>query len=219
MRDNLATDLADTLRQSIVDGQLATGDRINEVELAASLEVSRTPLREALYRLVAERLVESRPRQGFYVREIGPRELADVYGIRAILDPAALEAAGLPDPDRLDRLTAINDRIREAAADPERIIDLDDEWHLELLHGCPNRALVDLIREFMRRTRPLERAYMRDRGNVQTTVRIHDRILDALRAGDLDRAVELVRENMRVGLPPIVEWLEERRRAPVEAAP
>ncbi len=219
MRDNLATDLADTLRQSIVDGQLATGERINEVELAASLEVSRTPLREALYRLVAERLVESRPRQGFYVREIGPRELADVYGIRAILDPAALEAAGLPDPDRLDRLTAINDRIREAADDPERIIDLDDEWHLELLQGCPNRALVDLIREFMRRTRPLERAYTRDRGNVQTMVRIHDQILDALRAGDLDRAVGLVRENMRVGLPPIVEWLEERRRAPVEAAP
>lgn len=219
MRDNLATDLADTLRQSIVDGQLATGDRINEVELAASLDVSRTPLREALYRLVAERLVESRPRQGFYVREIGPRELADVYGIRAILDPAALEAAGLPDPDRLDRLAAINDRIRDAADDPERIIDLDDAWHLELLEGCPNRALVDLIREFMRRTRPLERAYTRDRGNVDTMVRIHDRILDELRAGDLDRAVELVRENMRVGLPPIVEWLEERRRTPVKAAP
>lgn len=219
MRDNLATDLADTLRQSIVDGQLATGDRINEVELAASLGVSRTPLREALYRLVAERLVESRPRLGFYVREIGPRELADVYGIRAILDPAALEAAGLPDPDRLDRLTAINDRIREAADDPERIIDLDDAWHLELLQGCPNRALVDLIREFMRRTRPLERAYVRDRGNVRTTVRIHDQILDALRAGDLDGAVGLVRENMRVGLSPILEWLEERGRATVEAAP
>lgn len=217
MRSNLATDVADSLRQWIVEGELVAGQRINEVEIAAELEVSRTPLREALSRLTAEGFVESRPRRGFFVRELGAREVEDLYGIRAVLDPAALAATGLPGPERLARLAALNARVRDAVGDPELAIDRDDAWHLELLAECPNRVLLDLIRQFMQRTRPLERAYARDHQNVEAMAAAHDRILEALRAGDLEAAVDRLRENMEIGLDPILRWLEQRRGEPAEA--
>lgn len=217
MRANLSTDLSDALRQAIVHGDLAAGERIDEGAWAEEWDVSRTPLREALSRLVAEGFVESRPRRGFFVRDVGPREVRDLYAIRAILDPAALAAAGLPDAGRLERLERLNAEIAAASGDVERTIDLDDAWHLALLSHGDNRTLLDLVERFMRRTRPLERAYAGSHGTPATMVEEHARILAALRAGDLEAAVERLRENMRSGLGPILEWLETTRAEPVGA--
>lgn len=208
MRSILAIDVADVLRERIADGELRSGARLHAGDLADLLEVSRTPVREALFRLAAEGFVDSHPRRGFFVQKVGPDEAAELYGIRAILDPAALELAGLPRPDALRRLAAINTSIAESAEDVERTIDLDDRWHEELLAVCPNRVLLDLIRRFMRRTRPLERRYVRERGSVDTMVAGHARILDALWDEDLPAAVAALRGNMRAGLAAIVAWLE-----------
>jgi len=201
-RENLATDLSAALREAIVHGALTAGQRINEVHWAAEQDVSRTPLREALCRLAAEGFVENRPRRGFFVPDPDPADAADLYAIRAILDPAALEMAGLPDAARIDRLARINARI--AAADHvERAIDLDDAWHLELVSHCGNRVLLDLVRQFMQRTRPLERAYVGERRNVPRMVAEHERILAALRQADLPSAVGRLRANLRSGLDTI----------------
>lgn len=215
MRDNLSTEIAREIRKSIVRGDIVPDERINEVDLAKRLEVSRTPLREALSHLVAEGFVENRPRRGFFVRAPDAGEVRDLYAIRAILDPAALERAGVPEPPRLESLAALNARIREAVEDPERAIDLDDAWHLELLSGTANGVLMDLIRHFMRRTRTLERAYLSDRRNVEAMAEAHDRILRALGERNLEAAVQLLRENLEDGMIPVLEWLEAR---PAEAA-
>ena len=210
MRANLATEVADTLRQKILDTTLRAGARINEVELAHELNVSRTPVREALATLTAEGLVENRPRRGFFVRELAPDEIAEVYSIRDILDPAALELGGLPDAARLDRLESLNARILEARHDPERVIDLDNAWHLELLDGCPNQILMDLIRQFMHRTRPLERAWLAGASSVDRMAADHARILDALKAGDLPGGVVALRDNMLTGRKAVLDWINSR---------
>ena len=73
---NLSAPISDRLRQLIAGGELPAGDRLNEVHLAASLGVSRTPLREALTRLVGEGAVTALPRHGFYVRALSAEEVA-----------------------------------------------------------------------------------------------------------------------------------------------
>ncbi|HET6361410.1 MAG TPA: GntR family transcriptional regulator [Gemmatimonadota bacterium] len=213
MRENLAADVADSLRQRIVSGELPSGQRINEVELAARLEVSRTPLREALSRLAAEGFVANQPRRGYFIQQLGPKEVEDLYQIRSVLDPAALELAGLPTPTRLDRLAEIN-RAISAADDPEQVIDLDDRWHVELLSHCPNQLLLDLIRQYMQRTRPLERVYLLDLYNVEVMTAEHGRILDALRFGALHTAVAALRTNMQTGLGSILLWLGSSSQDP-----
>ena len=73
----------------------------------------------------------------------------------------------------------------------------------ELLAHCPNRVLVGLIGQFMRRTRPLERAYLRAHGSHETMTAEHDRIAGALRSGRLGEGVDMLRRNMRSGIGPI----------------
>ena len=216
MRDNLAAHIADQLRQSVADGLLVSGERINEVALAEELEVSRTPLREALYLLTADGFVENRPRRGFFVQRLDAAAVRQLYQMRSILDPAALELAGIPGDAALDRLEGLNGAIVEARGDVERTIDLDDAWHMELVGGCPNRLLLELIRQFMARTRPLERAFVRQHHAGETMVGEHAKILRRLRGGDLEAAVAALRGNMESGLEPILRWMEEAKPTAVE---
>jgi DNA-binding GntR family transcriptional regulator len=73
----------------IVDGVLGAGEHVNEVHLAARLGASRTPLREALNRLVAEGALDARPRLGYFVKRLTLDEFDQLYDIRPLLDPEA----------------------------------------------------------------------------------------------------------------------------------
>lgn len=206
-RNNTSGLVAADLRDRIVDGRLAPGTRINEVHLAAQLGISRTPLREALTRLAGEGAVTSLPRLGFYVCPLSAEEVEQLYPIRAILDPEALRLAGIPSARRLARLRAVNRRIA-AATNPEQVIALDDQWHLELVGACPNAILLALIEQFIWRTRRYELALMADGGNIRNAAAEHDAILEALEASDLEGACEGLRRNMRSGMAPILAWLK-----------
>ncbi|MFN2385521.1 MAG: GntR family transcriptional regulator [Thermoanaerobaculia bacterium] len=208
LRANLSDAACEALREMIFDGRLAAGSRVNEVRLSAALGISRTPLREALVRLAAEGALSVLPRSGFFVRPLTLEEFREIYPIRAMLDPEALRLAGVPSRKRLDRLAALNRKLRETS-DPGAVIRLDDAWHLELVDGCTNRILVALIEQFMRRTRRYELALMRERRNVEGSIHSHEAVLGALRAGDLDEACALLRRNMEIGSGPIAAWLEE----------
>ena len=208
-RPNISESLVVLLRRMIVDGTLPAGERINEVHLARDLGVSRTPLREALGRLVAEGAITIVPRYGYYVCPLTFEEFRQIYQIRPILDPEALRLAGIPSAERLNRLEEINQKINEAA-DDEQIISLDDEWHLELLADCPNRVLVELIEQNIRRTRRYEMALMRESKNVQTASDEHEQIIAALRAGNLEEGCKALRRNMESGFEPIADWLKTR---------
>jgi DNA-binding GntR family transcriptional regulator len=205
-RGNLSDLIMDTVRNMIVNGRLPAGERISEVRLSRQLGVSRTPLREALARLSHEGALDAIPRIGYFVRPLTVSEFDQIYRIRPILDPEALRLAGLPSPERVKRLQEINHQI-EKARTADAIIDLDDEWHLELVADCPNKVLIDLIKQFARRTRRYEIALMRERKNVLTSTTNHKAIMAALRRRDLRGACAALRLNCTSGYAPIMEWL------------
>jgi DNA-binding GntR family transcriptional regulator len=207
-RGNISEAAADAVRAMIVDGRLRAGDRINEVHLAANLGVSRTPLREALSGLVVEGALVARPRLGYFVRPLSLEEFEQIYDIRPLLDPEALRLAGVPNAKRIAQLEKLNAELRKAKG--VRAIDLDDRWHLELLADCPNKVLLDLIRNMMVRTRRYELALMQDRKNVEVATDDHGRILAALKSGDLKAACAALTRNMTSGREPVAAWLRER---------
>jgi DNA-binding GntR family transcriptional regulator len=208
-RLNLAEEIANVVREMIVDGRLPAGQRINEMHLAGQLGISRTPLREALSRLLAEGALSSVARRGFFVRPLSAEEVRSIYPIRALLDPAALRLTGSPAPERLARLREANRRLSVARQAAEAI-RLDDLFHLELLEGCPNPVLIELIRQFMWRTRRYELGVMGKSASMSGAVAAHDRILDALEAGDLDLACLELEGNMMRGKQPVLDWLAAR---------
>lgn len=208
-RANLADDVVTAVRDLILDGEVMDGERLNEVRLAERLGVSRTPLREALQRLVADGFVAQVPRRGFFVRPLSLDEAEQIYPIRAILDPEALALAGLPPASTIEALTRLNGKLARAG-EPLKVIALDEEWHRRLLEHCPNRVLLDLIESFMARTRRYEVAYFRETEHVEVAGEEHRRILESLEAGDLDAACRRLRQNMQTAVDPILAWLGRR---------
>lgn len=211
-RETLTDGVEGALRAMIVDGQIAPGERLNEVHLAARLGVSRTPLREALNRLVAEGAVEARPRLGYFVKPLSVEELDQIYDLRPILDPAALRVAGVANERQLARLEVLNAKL-VAERKPERAIALDDAWHLELLAHCRNRSLVALIEGVMTRTRRYELALMREGKAIAAAGDAHAKIIEALRARDLESACAALKANLEAGKAPIMAWLAQREAA------
>jgi DNA-binding GntR family transcriptional regulator len=210
-RPNISEDLANRIREMIIDGAIPASSRINEVHLARDLGVSRTPLREAIARLVREDTLLAVPRVGAFAKPLTVEEFDQIYSIRNVLDPEALRIAGLPSQQQLRRLERLNTRIG-AAADPDVIIDLDDQWHLLLIDHCPNKILLGLIQDFMRRTRRYELALMRERQQVEIATDTHAEIIAALRRADLNAAVKLLKGNLESGREPIRRWLIEREK-------
>lgn len=209
-RPNISDELANTLRDMIFDGKLADGTRINEVQLSVSLGVSRTPLREALSMLVAEEALISIPRRGFFVRELSREEFENIYPIRGLLDPEALRLSGLPTQESFAKLERINEKMRAAKNMKERV-NLDDQWHLELISNCSNQVLVDLIKLFMRRFRRYGLAFFRERQVLETANQEHVEIIRALKSGDLIEACKWLNRNLSSNKKPILEWLDERK--------
>jgi DNA-binding GntR family transcriptional regulator len=152
------------------------------------------------------------PHIGWFVRPLTLDEFRQIYPIRPLLDPEALRLAGLPSAGRLAQLRALNDRIG-VARDADAIIALDDEWHRLLIGDCPNRVLLDLIDQFIARTRRYEIALMREGRNVEAAAATHQEIMTALSDGDLEAGCATLRDNLQTGFAPIAAWLEEREEA------
>jgi DNA-binding GntR family transcriptional regulator len=217
-RPNLSTDIASEISQMIFEGALPPGGRINEVRLAEDLGVSRTPLREALAALAGEGVLVGLPRRGLRVRELTASDARDIYLIRALLDPEALRVAGVPDGSRLDRLEEIREQL--LGCDESRdAVDLDDAWHRELWCACPNSVLVDLVEQFMRRTRRYELASMGESTSVKSSARSKARIVSLLRTGDLDAACEVLRSSLLCGVEPVLAWLGDQGKESADSSP
>lgn len=206
-KENLRDKAADELLRLIVSTRLRPGTTLSSVDLARKMAISRTPVREALQRLEKDGFVVRDGAGVFHVPELSCKEAEDVYGLRAELEPLALRLSGRLDDDRLDKLEAINRRLKTAKG-PADLIRQDERWHLCLLAACPNRILLGHIENLHKLSRRYEFAYMGSGARVDPSFRQHGDIVAALRKGDLPSACKRLAENMTVGLPDVLNWLK-----------
>lgn len=209
-RSNISNDICHLIREEIAVGVLPPGEHLNEVHLAEKLDVSRTPLREALSQLTAEGLIECKPRRGFFAKSLTVDEVKQLYPLRAILDPQALRMAGIPDQKHISELRRINEQIAKLKGSPGPAIDLDNKWHRALLSECPNRILLDFIDQLIWKTSRYEYAYLSQKKNIEIATNEHDAILLALEKTDLPAACKMLKQNMTSARKPLIAWLESR---------
>jgi len=131
-----------SIRDSIVSGRLPMGSRLVEARLAEELGISRGPIREALRRLRAERLVLEQPRRGTFVREFGARDLVDIYNLRLAVESAAIRLA----VRRRVPTKRLNELIRQmrasaARADVAGVVEAEFAFHEELCAASGNDYL------------------------------------------------------------------------------
>jgi GntR family transcriptional regulator of vanillate catabolism len=146
--------VADKLREMILHGTFAGGDRLLEVPLSEQLEVSRTPVREALIMLSDEGLVEYRPNRGYIVRSFTLEDIMNAYVVREALEGLAARILAEKGLDRTvkraleecldegDRILGVK-RLTKAAREPWG--EMNDKFHHLLIESTNNGALIDAL--------------------------------------------------------------------------
>jgi DNA-binding GntR family transcriptional regulator len=189
-------------------GELAAGSRVRDAALAGQLGVSRTPVREALLRLVREGVLDTALGRGFRVRPLEAAELRDVGAILGVLESLALRLSPSPDERRRARLLELDQRIEQTRGDMSRCLDLEDEWHRTLLEDCPNRRLLELIASLRQIPRRYLAAYMRDAGRLSLSTMPHTKILRALEDVGPDSGAAVFEQQWKKGLAELESWTE-----------
>ena len=202
------------LREEIISGRVVPGTELHEAALARSLGVSRGPIREALGRLATEGLVAIRPRRGAVVRALSDEEFIEAYQVREALEMMAVRLA-------VPRLTAEDQVVMERlieemaargeAEDVQGFFEANTGFHQHFFEVAGNQMLSELYRQLRgqidrHRLRSLEL-----RGNLRRSVEEHRAILSAARMGDVERAVQLASDHIRV--PQIQLLVEDRELA------
>jgi DNA-binding GntR family transcriptional regulator len=187
-------------------GTLPPGTRVRDGSLAAQLGVSRTPVREALLRLVREGVLDTTLGRGFRVRPLEPAELRDVGTILGTLEALALRVSPVPDPGRRERLAELDRRLERTRGDVAQCLDLEDEWHRVLLEACPNRRLLELIGSLRQIPRRYLAAYMQAAGRLSLSTLPHAKITRALEEGGPDSGAAVFEQQWQKGLAELESW-------------
>ena len=187
------------LLERIVAGELAPGSRLRQEALAAELGVSRTPLREALARLVSEGLVEFIPNRGATVAQRDFNDMDEAWRARLVLEPGAARlAAERRDAEEVERLREAVRRQRGAADDVAASFEVNREFHLALVAASGNAHLLRFasLLWLSRIGVPIFARQARERAHVLAWADDHEAITDAVAAGSGARAERLTRAHI-----------------------
>jgi DNA-binding GntR family transcriptional regulator len=214
------------VRQMLVCGELAAGQRLVTRALAEQIGVSLAPVREALHRLASEGLVQHHPGAGAFVRELSRQDLEELYVLRDATEScAAAEAAKYASDEQLDEMDEIVNRWSEIAdevarrekatkAQLNRWLDAEEQFHLILVEASRNRLLAKIIADH----RAIATVFEAQRGNpdiltpdvCQQTCQARRELMQALRKRDADSARILMSQQIQRGKKTVLRFLRRR---------
>ncbi len=177
---------------------MVPGEFIREQDVSAKLDVSRTPVREALGRLASEGFIERIPHRGFRVPEESVADMVEFYPIICALEAlAAEESFPLIGAEELAELREINESYRQASKEKDiaRGISINHRFHHELSAKCRNGRLTRMLDELRSQVEGLEIWAFSHVDEWEESIAEHESLLDAIEAGEFDRAREILEAN------------------------
>lgn len=198
---NVAEKIYQQLRQELFDFQLLPGDRFSETEVAKRMNASRTPVREALYRLERDGYVQVQFRNGWQVRPFDFQYFEDLYDVRILLEVESVR--------RLIGKSAVNeqlaplvstwccneeDRVRDSAL----IADMDENFHFSLVDLNGNQQMSAIHREVCERLRIIRRLDFTRASRIDVTYEEHGNILKLIISGDENKAEQALRNHIEI---------------------
>lgn len=195
---SLAAGVYERIKAEIFDFCLLPGDRFTETEVAARLGVSRTPVREAFYRLEKEGYIDVSTRNGWSVKPFDFTLFENLYDVRVVLELAAVrKLCEMEAPATIEGLAKIwvvpaAERIR----DPQLVCDMDENFHGELLLASGNPEMARIHREVSERIRIIRRLDFTQHERIDATYDEHAAILRTVVEHGLDQAQLLLRAHI-----------------------
>lgn len=196
---SLADRAYEEIKKRIFDFDLMPGDRLSESDLAAQIDVSRTPLRQALQRLQHEGFVKAIPKVGWLIPPLNFDKFDELYDFRVLIECFAVRALSSSTQDReaLQKLAKIwHVPVRERLDDPVRVGALDEAFHLQMVESTGNREMMRAYREITERMRIIRRLDFYKADRVNATYDEHAKILTAVQKRRADEAQRLLRAHI-----------------------
>ncbi len=191
--------IAHVLRKAILAGILSPGQQLRERRLAEELQVSRTPIREALFTLQGEGLVELAPNQCARVRHVTESDIAQIYALRRLLEAhSARSAAEHGDKAQIDKAAdalAAQQRLGDSGSAQDQA-QADFAFHEAVAAAAGNQLLLTVVRQVLAVTVTHRSRYKYTARRVKSVCRQHGEILKAIEAGDGARAEQLMSQHI-----------------------
>lgn len=180
------------LKHKILTGEIVSQTRLMEIDLSEKMNVSRTPIREAIKKLADDGLVKIVPRRGAYVANISIKDMLDVFEVREDMEGfvAKLAAQRINDEEKeeLRRIAAEYDAALEKVEDKETIIELDEKFHNFIVSCCGNDTLSELVKYVQELSLRFRYLYYNDYSLYESTAEQHHKIMDAINNGRAEEA-------------------------------
>ena len=193
----------ETIRMAILNGQLPGGTRLVQSDLAAQLEVSTTPVREALRDLASEGLIRIDPHHGGVVAELDEDDLREVYQIRQRIEPFALEVA-MPflTDEILDRAQELHDQM-SAAPHSAAWVQLNRDFHMTIYEASNQHRLVAMVRTLQDASVMAVSSRIQRKPNIREFANAeHGELIEALRARDIVTAKSVIMHHVTLSIRP-----------------
>lgn len=189
------------IRKLLVEFQLKPEERINEMRLAKSLAISRTPIREALNRLASEGFVSLTPNRGFFVRSLSTEGLIDLYELRSIIECAAFRLmCERASDEEIGGLRSYWENLVDGYRDqpPDDILAEDEQFHMLIAELSGNPEIVNQLQAINARIRFIRRIQIEHRSHDNDLVAIHSAIVDAATRRAAEEGMELLRKHIEL---------------------
>ncbi len=189
------------IEERIADGRYPPGMRLDEVALAKEFGVSRTPIRETLIQLSSSGMVDLRPRRGAVVADASPHRICEMFEVMGELEAmcARLAARRITDEEQANLMVAHRacERARDTGSADAYFVE-NETFHQVIYKAAHNTFLAEQAAQLQRRLRPFRRLQLRIRNRVGTSFAEHQAIVDAIVAGDGEKAGRLLRDHVIV---------------------
>lgn len=189
----------ETLRRAILNGDLKGGTRLVQADLAKELNVSTTPVREALRDLDAEGLIELDAHRGGIVRQLSMEELEEIYGLRILLEVEAMcRACERMTPELLAKAERIHGKMMEAP-ESDSWVTLNREFHLTLYEAADSPRLLSILGGLLDASVIYVSANLQSKPEVRArAAEDHAHMIEVLREGDVGAAEAAIRQHLEI---------------------
>jgi len=197
------------IKERIIHGKVSDGLQLRQDDLAAEFGVSRIPVREALIQLDSEGLVKFYPYKGAVVSSLSPKEVWDIFDLRFILESTAIRSAADKITD--DDFQKIEDIMlaqeNEGELSPIERSNLNWDFHSSIYKLADRPKLYDIITSLHQSVDRYLRLYLKFGSNQKDSIESHRAILDSLKNGDIERAIDTLREHLYLAQEQIIHML------------
>lgn len=188
---SLRQQVTDRIRNAILEGHFAPGQRLVERDLWQSMGISRTLLREALQHLQAEGLIDIVPHRGPSVTRLSAEDARELYEVRGALE--ALAGAGFARNASDEQVAALREALEflktpPASASTRALLAAKNAFYEILLAGCGNRVIGQMLTRLNNRITLLRRISLSSRGRLPLTIAELERVVQAIERRDADEA-------------------------------